>query len=254
VKFKIALFASACAFALAAPASAQFAGQVGAGYSHINADHININDLNASLAAESALFDTDFHLQANMTYSNLAVHDAPVTGNEWSGGGTAFWATDMFRAGVTANDDTIHFGPRESSEHETSFGGFGEWFCGAFTAGLKAGDISGSGAYVGGEGAFYAMPNLALTGTIDYSGASHTHETDFTPQVEYLFSDEIPVSLYAGYTYASASGFGSSGNGNAFFVGLHLYVNSNGATGLIGRQRTGTVGWGSTFGPLGANL
>jgi hypothetical protein len=258
------LLASACALAFAAPASAQFAATLGADYSHISLSNGggdgNIWTVNG--AALASIPGTGFNIQGNLGYNNLSGGGDNADG--WNGGGAAFWADDMFRIGATANYDSV--GADGFHVHFTNYGGFAEWFAGMFTLGVKGGGVSvgadassfGSGSttgsYVGGEVAGYAMPDLAITGTIDYASISSLHETDFTPQVEWLFSEDVPVSVYAGYTYSDVGGEGISENANTFFIGLRFYVNGNGSAALIDRQRTGTVGWGTAFAPLARAL
>ncbi|HEY5236769.1 MAG TPA: hypothetical protein VIJ62_00180 [Rhizomicrobium sp.] len=260
------LLASACALAFAAPASAQFAATLNTGYSHVSLDQgggdINVWDIGGQAAA--TIPGTGFNIQGDLGYNNLS--GSGDSGNSWSGGGAAFWADDMLRAGATANYDGFN-GGGSGTVHITNYGGFGEWFAGMMTVGVKGGGlnlsvnqggISGSttGAYVGGEVVGYAMPDLALTGTIDYTDLSHgVHETDFTPQAEWLFSEDLPIAVYGGYTFSHVVIANSgSGNANTFFIGLRLYVNGNGSAALIDRQRTGTVGWGTAFSPLARAL
>jgi hypothetical protein len=255
------MLASACAITFAVPASAQFSATLGGGYSHIDAEHISLNDWNTDGAASYALGVPGIVLQADAGYTNLSGDSVNI--NEWTGGGAFFWSGAEFRGGAAVNYSGIG---GDASGHLVNTGGFFEWFPGMFTVGVKGGGFSASGnedgSYVGAEAAFYAMPNLSLSATFDYTDISDTvglidigsHETDISPQVEWLVSDEIPVSVYGGYTYANVSSSGVSGNGNIFFVGLRFYTNGTGATSLMDRQRSGTVGWAASFKPLAQAL
>jgi hypothetical protein len=265
MKFYSTLFASACVLAIAAPASAQVSATLDGGYSRINAEHINLNDWNVNGAASYSLGVPGITLQANAGYTNLSGDSANI--NEWTGGGAFFWSGAEFRGGAASNYGGIG---GDASGHLVNVGGFFEWFPGMFTVGVKGGGFSASGnedgSYVGVEGAVYVMPNLSLSATFDYTNISDsvgfvnvgTRETDISPQAEWLVSDEIPVSVYAGYTYvnisSSASSAHVSGNGNIIFVGLRLYTNGTGATSLMDRQRSGTVGWAANFKPIGEAL
>ena len=261
MKLYSALLASACVLALAAPASAQISALLGTSYSHISADSLSINSWNINGQGAFALPDTGFNFQGQAGYSNISGEGANA--NDWNVGGTAFWAQDMFRLGATLNYDSISVGGVGGNAHTTSYGGFAEWFPGILTLGVKGGGVSGSlsgfgsgsGSYVGGEAIVYPLPNLAVSGDIDYAGASGANETDLTAQAEWLVSDEVPVSLYGGYTHASIalSGLPSNG-GDMVFGGLRFYLNGTGSTTLMDRQRTGTANWASSFGPLATHL
>jgi|HubBroStandDraft_2_1064218.scaffolds.fasta_scaffold29961_2 hypothetical protein len=264
MKLYSALFASACVLAMAAPASAQFAGTIGADYTHVSvhSDSANIWNINGQGAFNVP--DTGFNVQGNVGYSNLSADSE--NGNVWRGGGAAFFSDEMFRIGATATYSSFEVHDFASINF-TNYGGFAEWFPGMFTLGVKGGGVNisanafgldgnANGAYVGGEAVAYVMPDLALEGTVDYTDFSHgLHETDFTPQVEWMLSEDVPVSVYGGYTYSSlsASQF-SSGNANTFFIGLRFYMDTNGSQALIDRQRSGVVNWGTSFTPLASAL
>jgi hypothetical protein len=68
-------------------------------------------------------------------------------------------------------------------------------------------------------------------------------------ETEYLFSERLPVSIFAGYTLASPSGVGST-DVNLFFVGLKIYADERTSRTLVDRQRNGTLGWLSSFGTV----
>ena len=246
---------SACLLALTAPVSAHWSTTFGGDYAHISADGLTANDWSANAAIGVSLSDLGLNFQGNAGYANVSADS--VSQNDLNGGLAAFWRNDEFRMGASGAYSAFNFGNSET-KHLINYGGFGEWFPGIFTLGAKVGGFTGSdgagGLYLGGETAAYPLPNLALSATVDYADFNASggfHDVDVSPQVEWLFSEEIPVSVYAGYTYVAISNLPS---GNIFFVGLRLYTNGNGATTLMDRQRTGTVGWGASFSPLSASL
>jgi len=259
MKLHSVLLASACVFALAAPASAQVSGNAALGYAHtqIPGDSINQGILNGSFA--TPLSDSGINLEGDAGFDRLS--DSVGANTVWNLGATGFWSNDTFRAGATVNYTDVKFGSDSGSINFVNYGAFGEFFLDSFTLGAKGGGFSGSdslnGTYVGGEAVGYAMPDLAFSGTVDYTKLNLStvdfNETDFTVQGEWLFSEETPLSIYGGYTHTSFTG-AQSGDGNTVFVGIRFYFNPTGTASLEQRQRTGSVGWGAAFQPLGASL
>lgn len=263
MKLYSALFASACVLALAAPASAQWAGTAALGYGHAELDSVGINEGILNGAAAYTVSD-GFNVEGDVGYEHLSSQTNGVDGAnwDWNLGGSAFWADAMFRAGATVNYSSIKFGTNDGSINFTNYGAFGEYFLDCVTLGVKGGGFSGSdsisGDYFGGEAVGYAMPDLALSGMIDYTkvnGVSNDiNETDFTLQGEWLFSHAIPVSLYTGYTYTSLKAGPADDHVNTFFVGVRFYTNGSQDETLDQHQRTGTLGWATSFQPFSANL
>ncbi|MBU6472644.1 MAG: hypothetical protein KGQ94_08295, partial [Alphaproteobacteria bacterium] len=177
-----------------------------------------------------------------------AYHHATSTGfntDLWNTGGSLIWFAPQWRFGPA-------FGFQSSSSsgfssHTWNYGGFAEWFaCDSVTAFVKGGGFSGSGTsdgfYLGGSGKWYATPDFAFNGGIDYTrwtSFGGSDEVDYTVGGEYLFSETTPVSLFAGYTRSDYSG---SYHVDTVFVGLRLYVNGQGVSTLVDRQRTGLMG------------
>ncbi len=174
-----------------------------------------------------------------------AYHHATSTGfntDLWNTGGSLVWFAPQWRFGPA-------FGYQSSStsgfsSHTWNYGGFAEWFaCDSVTAFAKGGGFSGNGTsdgfYLGGSGKWYATPDFAFNGGIDYTrwtSFGGSDELDYTIGGEYLFSETTPVSLFAGYTRSDYSG---SYHVDTVFVGLRFYVNGEGVTALVDRQRTG---------------
>lgn len=264
MKFLYSVFASVCAMALAEPASAQLFGTVQTGYAHINFDHAGFSNWNVSGAGALTLPSTKIGVQGNLSYAGISGNSENIS--DFGAGGTAYWSQQFFRIGAAADYDSIGSGSgsngTSSSSRTISYGGFAEGFINRFTIGAKGGGFSGSGSdssggiYFGGEAVVYPTHDLALSATVDYANFTNSlhgyGETDFTTQGEWLLSEEIPVSAYAGYTVASLGGPVRSSN--MIFVGFRFYANDNGTMPLVYHQRYGTVGWPASFGPIGANL
>jgi hypothetical protein len=159
-------------------------------------------------------------------------------GDIWNVGGSLFWATTSARIAATVNYHDLGGGV-----DFTNYGAGAEFYAGTdFTFAAHGGGVSGSGTsggYVGGMAEWYATPNLALSGAVDYLdiGGSITTET---VQGEWLISNNTPLSIFGGYQHAD---LGGSVDADIVFVGLKLYLNGNGAMSLTERQRQGSLGY-----------
>jgi hypothetical protein len=232
----------------ATPAFAQppmgFAGTLSAQYgqwstSGFTADQWGINGQAAFGLAPQ------FGAEIDAGYSNLSNHGTLDT---WAIGGHAFWAPDMGRLGATVQYQSTSGGGADI--HLTNYGAFGEYYASnMFTLGLNAGGYSASagfggfggssdGGYVGGGVIGYVLPDLSLTGTINYLGASGSNLTSFGIQGEWLFSESLPISGYIGYTYTDISNGG--GHVDQWFIGFKYYTDGNGST-LVEKQRNGAL-------------
>jgi len=236
------------ATALATPAFAQppagFAGTLSAQYgqwstSGVTADQWGLNGQAAFGLAPQIGAELD------AGYSNLSDHGSFDT---WNIGGHAFWAPDMGRVGATVQYQASNGGGLDV--HGTNYGAFGEYFASnAVTLGLNGGGYSASagfagfsgssdGGYVGGGVIGYVIPNLALTGQINYLGLDGGNLTSFGVQGEWMFSESLPLSGFVGYTYTDVSNGG--GHINQWFLGIKFYTDGNGAT-LVEKQRNGAL-------------
>jgi hypothetical protein len=243
---------------ISAPAFADdldFAGTLSGQYSHVGFSDDFLPDANTwgvNGSAKIGLGDTGLNAELDAGHSHLSI--SGFHANDWNVGGSLFYKNDMGRVGATVNYNSVDLQILDT--HTTNYGGFGEYFAGdQFTFSLKAGGFSGdlNGLYVGGGVTGYVFPDFAVSASVNFTNFNHAfQETDLGLQGEYLISEEIPVSAFAGYTYSDLSNGG--GNANTFFVGVRLYTNTSSAATLVDRQRNGTVGSLSTFGPLGMNL
>jgi hypothetical protein len=245
------LLASVGALALCAvlpgAASADISGTLSGSYADdTNGGGDNIWNVSGSL---TDTFAGNWGAEVAGGYHNLDSSSADI----WNVGGSLFWASMQGRLAATVNYDDISV--TGGDVHFTSYGVGGEWYAGpSFTVGVKGGgttvDISGfsgntSGGYAGGMLKGYLMPNLALSGSVDYVGISGGHLTSETARVEWLFSQSTPVSIYGGYQHvdSGSGGFLGSSNDDIFFVGLKLYMNGSGGGTLVDRQRNGSLGY-----------
>lgn len=172
---------------------------------------------------------------------------------DWHFGGSVFWANMDTRFGANIgyeNDNSIG--------HLTNGGAFGEYYFGPLTAMLKGGwldsggtGFGGRGNYLGGAVEGYIMPDLSITGSVDWQdivtgrgnpqfGRGDLRSTSFEAIVEFLFFEEAGVSGYVGYRYTSdklapIADFHT----NAWLVGIRWYVGGGGS--LMDHQRNGNL-------------
>jgi len=169
--------------------------------------------------------------------------------DSWNIGGSMYWAPTFGRFGPSISYTSIDFGGGLDA-HDTAYGVFGEFFATPFiTAGVKVGGVQNggsgfassgnSGSYVGGSLTGYLTPDFAINGTIDYLDISAAHLTSYGVKAEYLFSQALPISVFAGYTRTDLSN--NLGNVDTVFVGLKFYT-SEAAAPLVVHHRTETLG------------
>lgn len=241
---------------LSAPAFADdldLAGVLTGSYNHVSGNKIpDANAWGVDGAAKLGLGTSGLNAELNVGYNRTAF--AGLRAQNWYTGGSLFMKLDEGRVGANVNYNEINF--LGENAHVTSFGGFGDYFVNdTFTVGGKLGGFSGdaNGLYIAGNVTGYVFPNLALSGLVGFTNVNKAYQaTDLGVQGEYLISEEIPVSGFAGYTYSDISNGG--GNAHTVFVGLRLYTNTVGGTTLVERQRNGTVSSIAGFGPLGLSL
>lgn len=258
--FRKAILTTVSALAmLSAPAMADdldLSGVLSGNYIHVGSDLPDANGWGINGSAAVGLGDTDFAAELDAGHNHLSI--SSVDANDWNVGGSLFWKYGEGRVGATVNYTEVKLSVLGigGTAHATNYGGFGEYFASdMFTLGGKVGGFSGdlNGLYVGGGVTGYVFPDFAVSASVNFTNFNHLfQETDLGLSAEYLISEEIPVSGFAGYTYSDLSNGG--GNANTVFIGLRLYTNTTGAATLVDRQRSGTLGSLATFGPLGMNL
>ncbi len=248
MSYKSLLSAAVIATVSAAPALADnldFAGTLTGKYSNVNPSvSQSLNQWNLDGQAILGLGD-GFSLQLNAGY--VATETRSFDTDQWNLGGSVLYTESFGRVGA-------NFGWSEASNTWDSYGQynyglFGEYFAADYlTVGAKAGMFSGKldGHYFGANLTGYALPNLSFTGSVDHAQINRiAHDTIYTLQGEYLVSDDLPISFFAGYSYTQFTNY--AGNQKTFFLGLRFFMNSN-ATTLVEHHRTGTVGALSNYG------
>lgn len=265
MSYRSIILGTICAAALsAAPLSgaladgfSNFHGTVSGNYAHTDASNGGGNWDSYGIDGSGAigLGMSDLNAEIDASY-----HHATVVGidlNSYRIGGTLFYAPSGGaidgRVGATFNYDYLD--ADIGSGHVNNYGGFAEWYLNhTFTFSAKGGgfDASGNvdGYYLGAQIKAYVCPDIALSGSIDHAKIntySFANETDYTFEGEWMFTDNLPLSVYAGYAASDLSG--TSSNLDTYFIGLRLYTDGNGATSLRDRQRTGNIGWAVSFAP-----
>jgi hypothetical protein len=241
----------------ASPAAADtltdFAGNLSTAYTNTNFDVAGSDNENGWFVGGvlggplSDLANLNFQVDASYTH-NWADHFSQEV---WTFGGDAFWAGPEGRIGLDG-----HYTNANQVGHLTNGGAFGEWYFGPFTAMAKGGWLSPGGSGFGGHGnylgagvVFYVMPDLSLTGGIDYvdlvqghgcqvCGRTDAIQTSYQILAEFLVAEDLGISGFGGYSYVHHSDSGFSSHDNVWMVGLRWYI--SGGT-LIDHHRNGNL-------------
>ena len=167
---------------------------------------------------------------------------AHVTTTTWNAGAAAIWNMPSLRFGPAVgwqSNSTLGM-----STKTWNYGGFAEWYPAPdWSLFTKLGGFSSNMAYDGfyasGAAKWYAIPDLDLNAQFDYTHSNNFggwDEEDYTIGGEYLFSEKMPLALFAAYTY---SDYSYNYHISAFNVGVKLYLNGEGVSTLVDRQRFG---------------
>jgi hypothetical protein len=237
----------ALGLALSGSANATVSGTLGGSYASDTDD--NGGDLWNANGSLTGMFTENVGGEVTGGYHNLS-DGVGDNLDIWNVGGSLFWAAAQGRIAATVNYYSASIAGFDGNI--TTYGAGGEWYAGPnFTVAVKGGGdtvggdlfVSDSGGYAGGMLQWYAIPNLSLSGSVDYAEQFGGHVTSETAKVEWMFSNSMPISIYGGYEHADTGAGGFSTGGNAFFVGLKFYMNdpSNGT--LVDRQRGGSLGY-----------
>jgi hypothetical protein len=253
------ILGTACAVAIVAlsgPAFADlggFSGTLQGQYSNTSAGNGG-GSANVWGGAGSGAFDlgmSGLKVQVDGGYNEVNFSGGGGNVGDWNIDGALIWQGGMGRIGATVGYNGVSGGGGESF-NLTNYGGFAEWYAGhMFTLGAKGGGATASGGgftgtadYFGGEAVFYVVPDLALNADVDYlSVGSGENLTNYGGTVEWLVSESTPISVYGNYTYTELSSGG--GHLTTWLVGVKFYLNNNGASTLVDRQRSGNANWGT---------
>jgi hypothetical protein len=245
---------SACSLALGAfalnPALADFSGTLQGDYSHVNVSNGggSGNEWGGDASGRFGLGPWDLNGQVDGGYHQLSGGGGHV--DDWNADGSLFWLGNEGRIGADVGYNGLSGG---GSGHVTNYGGFAEWYMAPMvTLGVKGGGASvsnggGMADYVGAEAAWYVVPDVDVSGTVDYLSLTGSHLTNYSAKAEWLISETTPVSVYGGYTRSEIPGAGA----NTWLIGLKFYTDSNGSSTLVARQRTGNVDWAGHINVLG---
>jgi len=173
---------------------------------------------------------------------------------DWNFGGSAFWANMDTRFGAN-----ISYSNFNRSGHLTNGGAFGEYYFGPLTVMAKGGWLDGGGTSFGGRGIYlggavegFIMPDLSITGSVDWQdlvvgqgcvvcGRNDLRATTAEIIAEFLFVEDLGVSGYVGYRYTSDRLSGVAPvdfHTNAWLVGIRWYL---GGGSLMDHQRNGNL-------------
>lgn len=255
MQFKRAAAALGLAGLLAAPAHGAWKQEAGffasADYGHASASGASASTWGLGLGGQLPLRNTGIHFELDGAYSSVSPSLGPTV-QTWNAGVEPYYAFQDGRVGLAVHYIGQQGGEGYAKDTLYSYGAYGEWFAtDRITLSAKSSTITGGdarGAFLGAKLTGYLLTDLALSGIVEYEKESRDQsETDLTVEAEYLFSERLPVSMFAGYTLASPSGIGST-DVNLFFVGLKIYADGRTSHTLVDRQRNGTLGWLSSHG------
>jgi len=111
-------------------------------------------------------------------------------------------------------------------------------------------ELGGHGNYLGGAASGYILPDLAITGGVEWidlvtgtgcqiCGRGDLRGTAFEVIVEYLFLEDLGLSGYAGYSYQSDKVITTTNlHSNTWLVGVRWYM---GGGSLIDHHRNGNL-------------
>jgi hypothetical protein len=180
----------------------------------------------------------NIHLQGD-----IAFHTSDIGGGDsldvWTFGGSAFWRGPNFAFGANIGNMSIEVDPIDFDV--MNYGAFGEFYANQFITvyalgGGLDGDFGFDGMYLGGGATGYVLPNASLSANISFADFDSSDSTEFGVAGEYMFSETLPVSVYAGYSYVDAD----AGDGvNVWTIGMRFLFGAVGP--LVERDRTGAV-------------
>ncbi len=254
---RMQMIGTACALAFgvysAGPALADVSGTIQGDYGHVDVSNAggSADEWGGAGSARFSLGTWGLNAQVDGGYHQLSANGGGTV-DDWDINGSLFWLGSMGRVGGAVGYNGIRIS-NGGSGNLTNYGAFGEWYAAPmFTVGVKGGGASlsnggGTAGYFGGEAVWYVIPDLDVNGTIDYVSFTGAHLTNYSANAEWLVSESTPVSIYGGYTRTEVPG----GSANTWMIGLKLYMNGNGSSTLVDRQRTGNVDWASHVNVLG---
>jgi hypothetical protein len=224
-----------------------FAGSIDGNYSHLSTSGSSINMWGGDAAGAFGFGNSNLAAEGDVGYHSLS--DSGTSVQVWNAAGHFIYAPMGGRLGATIQYETINC--CGTNVHVTDYGLFGEAFLDNVTVGGNFGGVSaeantffGGGSANGwyGSAGFtgYVIPNLGLTGMINYTHFSGGSITNYTAAAEWLISEfGLPLSIYGGYTYTQLSNSGAD-HLDQWFLGLKVYTNGNGMT-LMDKHRNGTL-------------
>ena len=228
-----------------AAAPAGFAGTLTGSYSNDSCNGCGGHIDNWGASGQGAFgFSPDVGAEADLGYTHSSTRgfDADTFGI----GGNVFWAPAFGRFGGSV--DWARFSVPGPDFDAVTYGGFGEFYANEFItiggnvggAHLSTSGFSADGTYAGGGVTGYVMPDLGLTGEINWAHLDHglSNTTAWTVMAEWLVNEEVPVSVFGGYTNTDPLGGGS--HINTWFLGLKFYLSSAPMT-LVDHHRNGAL-------------
>jgi len=202
------------------------------------------------LAGTTGIWFAQTHLDLELDIAYGHSSNPNFHGQQVSSGASLIWAEATWRLGASVGN---HFVDKSGPDPQASnYHVYGVWFpSGSLTLQAKGGRFWGNtdGNYRGAAVNWYVTPDFALFAA--YERANYDQGMDesiWSAAAQYLPWETVPLSFVAGY---STSDFSFYGNGqthaNTTFVSLRFFFNRSGLRTLVGRERTGPIGWPAAF-------
>ncbi len=209
-----------------------------------------------------------FALQADAAAASYQADGNSVL--SWSLGGDLMWRPRGVVVGLSAAYETrdnarnFNTGNRRTIytlDYEGyQLGAFGEWYArsdlslraraGILSLNCGMYDIDAAGGYGGLGAEYYPVPDLGISGRLDYLSADKDYlgaNRDvfrLGASAEYQVSDEVPLSVMAGYQYADGD-LRDREAVNSFTIVLRYRFGTAGA--LVERDRAGPAIWNGLY-------
>jgi hypothetical protein len=230
----------------------------------------NYGRVTREVGSNSSLWQADAQAAYGFGMSNIAVEvdggyryvssDDSEHIRTWGIAGHVFWAPPQGRVGGTVRLESstesdvpvsLPGGEFESLTFDHAlYGGFFEFnVSDKITLGVFGGEYAiyfpdhrpaFKNAYLGGGGTFYVIPDLALSGVVNYRHIFEDRAAlEFAAVAEWLVSTSLPISIFAGYQHRSYTGSGSF-QAQLWSFGLKFYTGGN-STSLRDKHRNGAL-------------
>jgi len=202
------------------------------------------------IANTTGIWFSPSHVNLELNFACGDASNPNFHAQQGSAGANLIWSESTWRVGASTSR---HLMDRSGPDpRATNCGLYGVWFpSGSLTLQGKGGRFSGNtdGKYAGIAANWYVTPNVSLFGARDSADYDQDFEESIsTGSVQYLPREGRPLSFVLGYSRTDFDfSNGVQTHANALFVAVRFFFNRSGQRTLVGRERTGPVGWPGSF-------